>query len=70
MGGNIRIVVVFGGTELNTWKTNNSPALTGKYQDEEFDAANDYPKPIDGFGTGFLFNRPLGIFSGVNPPYR
>ena len=56
------------GTELNTWKTNNSPALTGKYQDEEFDGANDYPKPIDGFGTGFLFNRPLGIFSGVNPP--
>ena len=56
------------GTELNTWNTNNSPALTGKYQDEEFDGANNYPKPDSGRGTGFLFNRELGIFSGVNPP--
>lgn len=54
------------GTQLNTWQTQN--ALTGTYQDEEFDGANDYPKPDFGKGTGFLFNRPLGTFSGTDAP--
>ena len=56
------------GSEENTWKTNNSPSLSGKYQNEEFDGFNDYPQPINGLGTGFLFNRPLGIFTNSVPP--
>jgi len=54
------------GTEQNTWQT--TKAITAKYQDEEFDGANNYPRPQSGLGTGFLFNRPLGIFSGTPPP--
>ena len=54
------------GTEQNTWKTDN--AITAKYQDETFDGANNYPRPQSGLGTGFLFNRPLGTFTGTPPP--
>jgi hypothetical protein len=54
------------GTEKNTWQTVN--AITAKYQDEEFEGTNNYPRPQDGLGTGFLFNRTLGIFSGTPPP--
>jgi hypothetical protein len=54
------------GSERNTWQTQN--AITAKYQDETFDGANEYPKPDSGLGTGFLFNRPLGIFTGSFPP--
>ena len=63
-----RIGAVKGMSEENTWKTNNSPSLSGKYQNEEFDGFNDYPQPINGLGTGFLFNRPLGSFTGSIPP--
>lgn len=58
------------GTELNTWRTNKIPAHTGKYQDSEFDdASTGYPRPQSGLpATGFLFNRPLGIFTGTPPP--
>ena len=54
------------GSEENTWQT--EVAITAKYQDETFDGANNYPRPQDGLGTGFLFNRTLGIFSGTPPP--
>ena len=54
------------GSEDNTWRTTDGKS--GKYQDETFDGANGYPKPITGLGTGFLFNRPIGSFTGSNPP--
>ena len=59
------------GNEENTWQTtgDNNINYTGKYQDSEFDdASTGYPRPQSGLGTGFLFNRELGIFSGTNPP--
>ena len=53
------------GTEKNTWKTNT--CKSGKYQDETFEGANEYPKPNSGLGTGFIFNRPINVYTPNQP---
>lgn len=54
------------GGEENTWKTN--VAQSGPYQDETFDGANEYPKPSAGLGTGYIFNRPINVYTNINAP--